>query len=64
MCHGANSDLTDQVLNAGVKETPYCWRLTKVQAELKIDAAVALVMAAYLAESESLSAREPRVITA
>lgn len=64
MRHGANSDLTDQVLNAGVKETPYGWRLTKVQAELKIDAAVALVMAAYLAEAEALSAREPRVITA
>lgn len=30
----------------------------------QLDAAVALVMAAYLAEAEALSAREPRVITA
>ena len=41
--HGGNEDLTDQVLNAGVKETPYGWRIAKVQNELKIDAAVALV---------------------
>ena len=62
--HGGNPDLTDQVLNAGLKETPYGWRLTKVQNELKIDAAVALVMAAYLAEAEALTVSDPHVITA
>jgi phage terminase large subunit-like protein len=61
--HGGSSELTDQVLNAGKKDTPYGWRLTKVQADLKIDAAVALIMAAYLAEAEALTASEPRVIT-
>ena len=64
MRHGGNAELTDQVLNAGAQETPYGWRITKVQNDLKIDAAVALVMAAYLAESEALTASEPRVITA
>ncbi|MEI6449789.1 MAG: terminase large subunit [Actinomycetes bacterium] len=64
MRHGGNAELTDQVLNAGAQETPYGWRITKVQNDLKIDAAVALVMAAYLAESEALTVSEPRVITA
>ena len=64
MRHGGAAELTDQVLNAGVQETPYGWRITKVQNDLKIDAAVALVMAAYLAESEALTMSEPRVITA
>ena len=63
MRHGGHAELTDQVLNAGVKDTPYGWRITKVENDLKIDAAVALVMAAYLAEAEALTAREPRVIT-
>jgi phage terminase large subunit-like protein len=61
--HGGNAELTDQVLNAGVKETPHGWRVTKVQDDLKIDACVACVMASYLAEGEALSASEPRVIT-
>ena len=63
MRHGGHVDLTDHVLNAGVKETPHGWRITKVQADLKIDAAVALVMAAYLAEAEALTSIAPRVIT-
>jgi phage terminase large subunit-like protein len=49
--HGAAADLTDQVLNAGVKATPYGWRITKVEQEQKIDAAVALAIAVYLAEA-------------
>jgi phage terminase large subunit-like protein len=61
--HGGNPELTDQVLNAGVKETPYGWRLTRVQNDLKIDAAVALVMAAYLAEAEAHTTSDPHVIT-
>lgn len=64
MRHGGHAELSDQVLNAGVQETPYGWRITKVQDDLKIDACVALVMAAYLAEAEAMSARDPRVITA
>jgi hypothetical protein len=62
--HGGNPDLTDQVLNAGIKDTPRGWRLTKVQDDLKIDAAVALVIAAYLAEGEAVGRTDPRVITA
>lgn len=62
--HGGNPGLTDQVLNAGVKETPRGWRLTKVQDDLKIDAAVALAIAAYLAEGEAVGRADPRVITA
>ena len=61
--HGGNAALTGQVLNAGIKTTPYGWRLTKVEDDLKIDAAVALVMAAYLAEAEASSGGDPHVIT-
>ena len=52
------------MLNAGVKETPHGWRITKVQDDQKIDAAVACVMASYLAEGESVGRSDPRVITA
>jgi len=62
--HGGHAELTDQVLNAGVKDTPRGWRLTKVQDDLKIDAAVALAIAAYLAEGEAMARSDPRVITA
>ena len=62
--HGDNLELTDQVLNAGVKETPHGWRLTKVQDDLKIDAAVACVMASYLAEGEAVGRADPVIITA
>ena len=64
MRHGGNLELTDQVLNAGKKDTPYGWRLTKVQADLKIDVAIALIMAAYLAEAEAMGSADPHVITA
>ena len=64
MRHGGHAELSDQVLNAGVQETPYGWRITKMQDDLKIDACVALVMAAYLAEAEAMLASEPHVITA
>lgn len=62
--HGGDEGLTEQVLNAGIKETPRGWRLTKVQDDQKIDAAVALVIAAYLAEAEALTMAAPVVITA
>lgn len=62
--HGGNEELTEQVLNAGMKTTPYGWRLTKVEDDMKIDAAIALAMAAYIAEEEAHSWREPLVITA
>lgn len=61
--HGASAALTAQVLNAGIKTTPYGWRLTKIEDDLKIDAAIALVMAAYLAEAEASSSRDPHIIT-
>ena len=53
LAHGGARELRAQVLNAGVKATPYGWRLTKVTDDAKIDAAVALAMAVYLAESEA-----------
>ena len=62
--HGASAALTGQVLNAGIKTTPYGWRLTKnFEDDLKIDAAVALVMAAYLAEAEASAGGDPHVMT-
>ncbi len=51
--HGGQADLTDHVLNAGMRETPYGWRITKVHDEQKIDAAVALAIAVFVAESEA-----------
>ena len=53
LAHGGSRVLREQVMNAGVKATPYGWRLTKVTDDAKIDAAVALAMAVYLAESEA-----------
>jgi len=53
MRHGDNRELGEQVLNAGLKPTPYGWRLTRVETDLLIDAAVALAMATYIAESEA-----------
>ena len=53
LVHGGSAELTEQVLNAGVKPTAYGWRLTKVDEEGKIDAAVAAAIAVYLAEAEA-----------
>lgn len=51
--HGGDPFLTQHMLNAGVKEIPPSgWRLTKVGASENIDAAVALAMAAHIAEAE------------
>ena len=51
--HGNDPTLTKHVLNAGAKEIPPSgWRLTKVSPLENIDAAVALAMAAHIAESE------------
>ena len=62
--HGGNAELTEQVLNAGVKPTPYGWRAHQGrQDDLKIDAAVALVIAVYLAEAEASPGGDPHVIT-
>lgn len=57
--HGGDPKLTKHVLNAGAKEIPPSgWRLTKVTKDEHIDAAVALAMAAQIAESEwSLNGR-------
>jgi phage terminase large subunit-like protein len=49
--HGGEPRLREQVLNAGMQPTPYGWRLTKVEDEKKIDGAVALSMAAFIAET-------------
>lgn len=51
--HGNDPMLTKHVLNAGAKEIPPSgWRLTKVTKQENIDAAIALAMAAQIAESE------------
>lgn len=51
--HGNDPMLTKHVLAAGAKEIPPSgWRLTKVSRTDHIDAAVALAMAAQIAESE------------
>jgi phage terminase large subunit-like protein len=51
--HGGDPLLTKHVLNAGAKEIPPSgWRMTKVSKFDNIDAAVALAMAAHIAESE------------
>lgn len=51
--HGNDPMLTKHVLAAGAKEIPPSgWRLTKVSKNENIDAAVALAMAAHIAESE------------
>lgn len=51
--HGGDELLTKHVLAAGAKEIPPSgWRLTKVSKNENIDAAVALAMAAQIAESE------------
>jgi len=51
--HGGAADLTDHVLNCGLQATAHGWRVTKLEAESKIDAAVATVIAAYLADAEA-----------
>jgi len=48
--HGGEPRLRQQVLNAGMQPTPFGWRLTKIEGEKKIDAAVALSIAAFVAE--------------
>lgn len=51
--HGNDPNLTKHVLNTGAKEIPPSgWRMTKVSKHEHIDAAVALAMAAHIAESE------------
>lgn len=51
--HGNDPTLTKHVLQAGVKEVPPSgWRLTKVNKNEHIDAAVALAMAVHIAEAE------------
>lgn len=53
LVHGGARDLTEHVLNAGVRATSYGWRITKIEDARKIDAAVALAIAVYLAEAEA-----------
>lgn len=53
MRHGNDETLTRHILQAGAKEIPPSgWRLTKVSKHEHIDAAVALAMAAHIAEAE------------
>lgn len=51
--HGNDPTLTKHVLQAGLREIPPSgWRLSKVSREEHIDGAVALAMAAHIAEAE------------
>ena len=53
MRHGNDPMLTKHVLNAGAKEIPPSgWRITKLSPTEHVDAAVALAMAAQIAEAE------------
>ncbi len=51
--HGGAGGIREHVLSAGVKATPHGWRLTKIEDDRKIDAAVALAIAVYLVEAEA-----------
>jgi len=51
--HGGDAALTQHVLNAGIKETPFGWRLIKVDQTEHIDGAIALAMALDAAEAEA-----------
>ncbi len=53
LVHAGDRELTEQLLNAGVKPTPHGWRLCKVEEDGKLDAAVAAAIAVYLAEAEA-----------
>jgi len=50
--HGGEKGLREQVLNAAQEPTAYGPRLGKIEEARKIDAAVALVMVTFVAESE------------
>lgn len=49
--HGGDKPLREQVLNAAQEPTAYGPRLAKIEESRKIDAAVALVMATFVAET-------------
>ncbi len=49
LVHGDDPVLTDHVLAAAVRETDTGWRLSKGRSKRKIDACIAMVMAAFLA---------------
>lgn len=51
--HGGDPELTDHVLNAAVKETPFGWRITKPADGEHVDAAIAAAMAVDIAEAEA-----------
>lgn len=52
LAHGGDPVLEEHMLNATVKETPFGWRITKPAEGEKVDAAIALAMAADVAEAE------------
>lgn len=60
--HGGHDDLTFQVLNAGIYETPRGWRFHKLKSRHPIDACTALAMASYVAEQDANRADGPRVL--
>jgi len=59
--HGGDPVLAEHVLGAGMKETPFGWRLVKLEEDRRIDAAIALAMAVDAAEAEADLAPPPSV---
>lgn len=60
--HGGDAVLTEHVLGAAAKETPFGWRLVKAEEDRRIDAAIALAMAVDAAEADAEVA-PPRIWT-
>lgn len=55
--HGGDKALREHVLNAGVQLTPFGWRIKKIEESLKIDAAISLAIATYIAEMDTFDDR-------
>jgi len=53
--HGGDPVLTEHVLGAATKETPFGWRLVKSGDDRRIDAAIALAMAVDAAEADEVA---------
>jgi phage terminase large subunit-like protein len=51
--HGRDPELDSAARTAGVRDTAFGWRLDKTVRSGRIDALVALAMAAYISEAEA-----------
>lgn len=62
IAHGGDSELTEAVRNAAIRETSFGWRLDKARASKRIDPVIALAMGTWIAELEAMSGSTPTVI--